>query len=327
MALRIRDNDVSNIFQLYGDDENSGTFAIGWTLENSSEFLKEFLAEINCNEVDLTYFEISMQKHGRDGGFTDIEIKIGSSFHAIIEAKRWWDVPQEPQLRRYVPRLLEHRALHQLLISVSSSNKEHAMRKLPSIIEGIKVIHISWNDFQRLGRRALKNSKKIEDRIWLKQLDEHLKGYISMSRINDNKVYVVALSKDNISDAANYTWIDVVEKDQRYFHPVGGSYPVQPPNYIGFRYNGRVQSVHHIESFQIVDDLTAINPNWPKIDQDHFVYCLGPAMRPPIEMKIGNKIVLANRVTCAIDTLLSGEFKTLSDAFSASKKREENSFS
>jgi hypothetical protein len=39
---------------------------------------------------------------------------------------------------------------------------------------------------------------------------------------------------------------------------------VQPPNYIGFRYEGRLQSVHHIDSFKIVHNLATDNPLWPE---------------------------------------------------------------
>src|ERR1035438_8337286 len=74
-----------------------------------------------------------------------------------------------------------------------------------------------------------------------------------MERQTDNNVYVLALALSPMLTGQTHTWIDVVEKDQRYFHPVGNHWPVQPPNYIGFRYRGCLQSVHHIDSFEIVE--------------------------------------------------------------------------
>ncbi|VTU24954.1 hypothetical protein SRS16CHR_03562 [Variovorax sp. SRS16] len=141
-----------------------------------------------------------------------------------------------------------------------------------------------------------------------------------MERLTDNKVFVVSLGLSPMVEGGSHTWIDVVEQDGSYFHPVGHHWPVQPPNYIGFRYSGKLQSVHHIDSFQIADDLTVINPLWVKNDRANFVYRLGPAMRPAREIKNGN-VVRAMRVWCAIDTLLSGQFDTLSAARDETQRR------
>jgi hypothetical protein len=65
-----------------------------------------------------------------------------------------------------------------------------------------------------------------------------------MERQNDNNVYVVALGAQAMIDGQKHTWIDVVEKDKCYFHPVGHTWPVQPPNYIGFRYWGKFGASH-----------------------------------------------------------------------------------
>jgi hypothetical protein len=111
-----------------------------------------------------------------------------------------------------------------------------------------------------------------------------------------------------------------VEKDHCYFHPVGNHWPVQPPNYVGFRYHGKLQTVHHISSFSVVHNLASCNTLWPKTETNHFVYRLGPPMRSPKEMR-GGMVFRSARVSCAIDTLLSGEYKTLSDARDETKRR------
>jgi hypothetical protein len=43
-------------------------------------------------------------------------------------------------------------------------------------------------------------------------------------------------------------------------------------------------------------------------------------MRPPKEIRAG-KVFRSARVSCAIDTLLSGDYKTLSDARDETKRR------
>ena len=142
-----------------------------------------------------------------------------------------------------------------------------------------------------------------------------------MDRKSDNRVFVVSLGSGAMIPGQAYSWIDVVSQDKCYFHPVGNGNPVEPPNYVGFRYRGELLSVHHVDSFEIVDNLAAYNPLWPPTTVDHFVYSLGPAMKPARPLTTGNGIHRAARVWCAIDTLLSGEFDTISDARDESTRR------
>ena len=143
-----------------------------------------------------------------------------------------------------------------------------------------------------------------------------------MQSVTDNNVYVLVLSKAEINSGTRYTWIDVVEKDRAYFHPWGrgGGWPVVPPNYFGFRYDGKLQAVHHVESYEIVGNLAEVNPLWCETTEDHIIYRLGPPIRPMQLVKTGN-IFKNGRVWCAIDTLLSGEFETISDARDETRHR------
>ena len=91
-----------------------------------------------------------------------------------------------------------------------------------------------------------------------------------MSNPRDNMVYVVSLSKAPIKADGDCTWVDVVEKDKCYFHPVGKGWPKEPLNYIAFRYDGELQGVHYIESYKVVTDPSSVNKNWLKSDFDQF---------------------------------------------------------
>jgi hypothetical protein len=322
MALIIRGAKPTNVFQLNGVDENSATYALGWVLEQSSHFRILVGEAIFGRRLDMEEALISLQKHGEDGGFTDIEISGGSKFHCVIEAKRSWDVPTELQLLRYRPRLALSGAKHQRLVSISSADAGLAKRRLPKSVEGAKVVHISWRGIQSIARAAHALASKFEEKMWLRHLVEHLKEFVAMERITDNNVFVVAISRDAITPGDPYTWIEVVERELRYFHPIGSGWPNQPPNYVGFRYGGKLQAVHHVESFEVVGDLSKMNRHWPKTVKDNFVYKLGPAMRPPTEVRTGN-IFKNGRVYCAIDTLLSGAFPTISAARDETKRRIE----
>lgn len=322
MPLSIRGIEPQSVFGLRGADENSATYALGWVLEKSPPFRAAFLRTVFGEQLDANNSVITLQRHGDDNGFTDLEIESGRSYHAILEAKRGWDVPGTLQLEGYVGRLTSANAERKRLVTVSAASAAVAGRQLPEIICGIAITHLSWADLQRMAREENAASSRFEQRLWLNQLILHLQEFVSMERQTDNTVYVVSLGESSMVPGNNHTWIDVVEKDRCYFHPVGGnnSWPVQPPNYVGFRYRGKLQSVHHIDSFDLIRNLAECNPNWPESEADYFVYRLGPAMRPANTLKTG-KIYRNGRVWCAIDTLLSGAFTTISDARDETKRR------
>jgi len=75
-----------------------------------------------------------------------------------------------------------------------------------------------------------------------------------------------------------------------------------------------------VESFEIAEDLSVLNPAWSKGNGFNFAYRLGPPMHPPSEVRTGN-IFRNGRVYCAIDTLLSGAFKTIGEARDETKRR------
>ncbi len=323
MALSLHGTEPTSVFRLCGNNENSASFALGWTLEQSSHYRQLVTDAVFGEILDVNHVAITLQEHGGDGGYTDIELRAGHRFHAILEAKRSWELPSVAQLNRYLPRLVAGRAERQRLISVSAANRSHAGRLLPPELGGVAICHLSWGDLQNLARQAEALASRFEEKLWLRQLGQHLEEFTSMERQTDNNVYVVVLKQDPMVPGQTHTWVDVVEKDHCYFHPVGdhsNRWPPEPQNYIGFRYRGRLQSVHHVDSFEIVEDLSTCNPLWLKTDSPHFVYRLGPPMRPAREMRTGN-LFMNQRVKCAIDTLLSGAFDTIRDARDETDRR------
>jgi len=320
VPLTIRGAQPQSVFGLTGADENSATFALGWVLEQSPQLLEAVVDAVFGEKLDVSDSAITLQRHAEDGGFTDLEIQAGLRFHSILEAKRYWDVPDTLQLKRYVGRLLEAKTDRRRMITVSAASAALAQRQLPSSLQGVPIVHLSWTDLQRLARRAKSASTRHDEKLWLNQFILHLQEFVSMERTTDNKVYVVSLGATPMGPGKKQTWIEVVEKDGCYFHPVGDTWPVQPPNYIGFRYRGQLQSVHHIESWDILRNVADRNPNWATTTRDHFVYQLGPAMRPQKEVRTG-RLYMTLRVWCAIDTLLSGAFATISDARDETKRR------
>ena len=324
MPLLLRGELLHSVFSLLGADENSATFAMGWALEMSPAFRDVLLTRLRVPHAGGEETHIHLQAFAQDRGFTDIELTCGTALDAIIEAKVGWELPTDAQLRRYRPRLEARNSKTKLLVSISATSADIALRRLPRDIDGLNVVHLSWGTIGSVAMQASRMARGHEERIWLRELIRHIRGFAAMDRVQDNSVYVVSLGRDPMRDDGQRTWIDVVEQDHCYFHPVGSHWPTQPPNYVGFRYRGRVQSIHRVEHVDIVSNLAAVNASWPATDTDHFVYKLGPAMRPPRELRAGgpgDAVQRSARVWCAIDTLLSGQFDNLGQARDETRRR------
>ncbi len=322
MTLTLHGEEVDNVFRLVGLDENGASYALGWTLAQSPKLRDLVVSKIFGAQLDAADAAITLQQSGGDGGFTDVEIQSGRTFHAVIEAKRNWQLPTVAQLARYAPRLAANKAARQRLVSVSAADAGYAARRLPAQIGGAALTHLSWSDLARLSVEALGKARKADERFWLRQWMGHLQEFVAMERRTDNLVFVVSLNGDPMVAGGTHTWIDVVEKDRCYFHPVGDTWPVQPPNYVGFRYHGALQSVHHIDSFEVMEDVSKRDRRWCETDRDHFVYRLGPPMRPATPIRTG-AIYRNGRVWCAIDTLLSGAFATIAAARDETNRRRD----
>ena len=181
------------------------------------------------------------------------------------------------------------------------------------------------------------NLKKIKDRIISDEkieqndayalenapLDEfilYLGGLMTMQNKISNYVYVVSLS-NNIIRGAGVSNIDLVKDTGHYYCPVGDRWPKEAPNYIGFRYGGRLQTIHHIEGYTItknIHDVIDIMPD-EEWEREHFVFNLGPAIIPTKTVKTG-KLYRNGRVWAMIDTLLTCD--TISEARDLSQQRE-----
>jgi hypothetical protein len=127
------------------------------------------------------------------------------------------------------------------------------------------------------------------------------------------RVYVVSLSTD--TSEAGLSYIDVVRKLGVYWYPVGGrgGWPKTPYNYMGFRYHGQLQSVHHVDDSVVVSDLSeAVEEVSYPSHGPVFVLTLGPAIPVPPGIRTGKKIVRSARRTVDIDLLLTSS--TISEA-------------
>ena len=317
--------EVSSVFQLIGNLENNITKSIAWALARCPEFLKAVINEVMSLEINTQNVRIKYQEFEKNKGITDLEITDDTSFYIIIEAKRGWILPGAEQLALYSQRrnIIESPVSHKAIISMSECSEDYANAYLPfKVINDIPVNHLSWKKIYELANSA-KVGSSISQKNLLKELMRYLGGIMTMQAKESNWVYVVSLSTAK-PENCDLTWIELVEKKMKYFHPFGiNGWPKEPPNYIGFRYGGRLQSIYHIESYSIVKNLHDEIEEMPNVEDEyeHFVYSLGKPIIPSKVVKTGN-IYASGRKWAMLDTLLTAD--TIHEASEISKQRMNN---
>lgn len=113
---------------------------------------------------------------------------------------------------------------------------------------------------------------------------------MTMQTKDSNWVYVFVLSGSK-PEGCNITWIEIVQKNNKYFHQAGDNgWPKEPPNYIAFRYGGKLQVIHNIDDYVVTknvhDEILEMSDEiW---GDNHFIFKLGPAIIPSKEIKNGN---------------------------------------
>jgi hypothetical protein len=243
----------------------------------------------------------------------------------IVEAKRGWALPSSGQLRRYENRFAELPATHQAFVVLTQNG-------VGAIVETrlagwqppppISVVVVGWSDLVRDAIDASRRGRPIE-RCVAGQLAAYLRGVADMRDTNTNSVHVVSLTRQVWSGwPADLSPVDEVERHRVYHSPTtGGNFPKIVPNYIGFRYDGKLQSIHHVDDYAVVDSPFGLFPGAPDLSWDEPAYLLrlGPPFRPNHEVRTGPGIFRAAPVTADLDLLLT--CTTVSEARDATKAR------
>jgi hypothetical protein len=325
MELRIFENRVHSVFELLGDKENDISFSVGYAFSQSKTLIQDFLAHIGVlSDVNPTLTKVLLQQYENGKGYTDFEIVQGDDYHIIIEAKRGWVFPDIEQLTKYSSRdgFTNSPAKHKVIVVFNESTPEFAFANFPiQEINGIDVKVVSWKKIQELSITAIKRTRNAE-RLFLSELVLYLDQVSMMQQKESNWAYVVSLGS-NIPEGWQISFTDIVEKKGLYFHPVGGGkggWPTEPPNYIAFRYKGKLQSIHHIDGYEVFTDPSVFFPEIPSGNWGPcFLYKLGTGIKPIHEVKAGPKIQRSMRVWAMIDLLLT--CSTIEEARDKSKLR------
>ena len=315
-------HEVNSIFQLLGDKENDITLSMSWALKKCPVFLKLIVDAVANTVIDENATMIMNQKYDTESGVTDIEVTDNINVHIIFEAKRGWILPGAEQLTKYSLRqdFVNSKAKAKHIVTLSECTADYANAYLPfREVNGVPVTHLPWHRVYELAIEARPDSNHDQKHL-LDEFCEYLRGLMTMQKKDSNYVYVVALGWSK-PDGCELTWIDIVKKHNKYFCPVGGNgWPKEPPNYIAFRYNGQLQSIHHIEGYTVSRNMHDEIPEMPDEvwDTDHYIYKLGPAIVPQKTIRTGN-IYRNGRVWAMLDTLLTCD--TISEARDVTQSR------
>lgn len=323
--LKAYGKNITNVFQLIGILENDITKSIAWALTNCPEFLRKIIFDILNIEINPYNVRITYQNFEKQKGITDLEITDDRLFYIIIEAKRGWILPGAEQLKLYSERenIIKCNVKNKAIISMSECNDIYANSYLPfKEINNIPIKHISWKKIFEIANDSMANSSNSQKNL-LRELKDYLGGLMSMQSKESNWVFIVSLSYAK-PNGCNISFVDIVKKKNKYFHPFGeNGWPKEPPNYIAFRYDGKLQSIHHIENYLITKNLHDKIDEMPDIEQDkiHIIYDLGPAIVPTNEVRTG-KIYASGRKWAMFDTLFTAN--TIAEACNISKQRMKN---
>lgn len=296
------------------------TFSLGWVLSRSERLLAALLEDLTGRPFESVADALVRLQTGRvEFGITDVEVEVGQEIAVILEAKRGAELPGEAQLRKYAVTLSGAVANQRLLVALTNATRAYAKSALPVLqIKNVRLLHRSWREIKAIAESAISHETNANKR-WLSAFITYLEGLLQMETRFSNWTYVVSLGQGN-PEGWKISWIDIVEKRGHYFFPVGNRWPDPPPNYIAFRYRGRLQTVHHVEGHEVFTNPQHLFPEAAEVIwEPHYCLRLGPPIRPAREVRNGPRINMSARVWCMLDTLLTGN--TISEALTESERR------
>ena len=314
--------EVQTFFELLGTKEDDISFSIGYGFSKIPLFLTSFLHHISIrSNIDPDLTSIRLQQHEKGKGRTDFEIEQEGVFSIIIESKKGWNFPEQSQLDQYSskPSFKHSNSPVKKLVVFTESSQEYTKSYFPiSHSNGYEVIVISYKELYSLLNNSYTNSSNYQKRIII-ELSKYLGKIMIMSNKESNMVYVVSLGYER-EPGWKIGYIEIVKDKQLYFHSIGKQgFPSEPPTYIGFRYDGKLQSIHYIEKYEVFKNPHKVVPEIPNLDWGPcFLYHLGEPIVPDKIVRTG-KIYRNGRVWCMIDTLLTSD--TISESRDITQKR------
>ena len=236
------------------------TAALGFVLARSPALLAAIIRRLPSPWAATAPDAVTLALEVRDQvGRTDLELATRDGL-LIVEAKRDWLLPTIRQLSAYTPRIHAHG--NGALITLSQANAALAATRLPVMVDGVPVVHLSWRDVMADTRHRAKTLRG-DERLWLNEFLTYLQGVLRLRSIADSWTYCVVLNEERPGGGGSRTFREFVTDEHAYFHPYGVSgWPLEPPNFMAFRWKGATHRLHRIVNAQIEPNL---QQRWPDI--------------------------------------------------------------
>ncbi len=227
-----------------------------------------------------------------------------------------------------MPRFTTDKALQPSIAVIAECSAQWAAPRLPDSVHGVPVRYVPWSRLASLVAQTATACHSNSEKRLLRELHRYLKGLMTMQNVTSNLVYVVPLANWPPLVKNGPTFADIVVKHNRYFHPVGGGrsgWPVTPLNYLGFRFDGRLQQIRHVESYEVSEHpwdvvIPGIGDEQDWEPSPHFFYKLGMPIVPQHDVKTGG-LYGPGHHWAAIDLLLT--CKTVREARDQTQARLE----
>ena len=318
-SLFIHNNEVNSIFELLGSKENDLSYSLGYVLTKCPKLLNEIITKVFGN-IKFSNVVIKLQQSGDDKGYTDFEIILDNEYFFVIEAKKGWILPSSAQLKRYLPRFRKFDSKKIAFIVLSDCKDNYFKQNCEQTLNNVPIKNLTWSNIISMIDNIYKNSSNTE-KLFLHHLKDYLKEVVIMENKESNLVYVVSLGS-SIPPWSTISWIDMTRNKNFYFYPSDKNWPKIPPNYIAFRYGGKLQSIHYVEKYEVVKDVHEYMPEIEKgAVENHYLLWLGKKFEPVQKLPTG-KIFRSGRRWCMLDTLFTSN--TIQEACDISKKRKDD---
>lgn len=310
---------VETVFDLMGTNEDDLTYALGWGLKQSPSLTQDLVEMLRLEAVG-SLRTVRLQQSERLAGRTDIELDFDEA-QVIIEAKIGWALPRAGQLDQYAGReLVDERK--RLLVVLSEATETYARGKggLPLTVSEVPVVYLRWSDVIDKVKSAAAASSSLNEKQLLRELGDYLRSVVKPVDPYSAKTYCVSLGQQPRQGWRRSTK-QILEEDLKYTHPYAiNGWTKVPPNYIAFRWNGHVQSIHHVEACELIDDPSAFisDAPWHGVEHSFLAYTLGSKLGPADPLPMGQNY-RDTRLWVALDLLLTAP--TLLEAVRLTKER------
>ncbi len=309
VSLCVGQRAVTSPFGLLGTDENSLSFALGYSFQQCLPLLQWFLKEIDIHGLrrsTLRKARIVLQRH-RTGecGITDIEIHLPGHFHVIIEAKVRLEVPTLQQCAKYLP-YLEDEPIRKLIALVQTPHDSFInkyMHDEPSLKRLLKLFN--WSKlFPVCIRIMLGNSIDPEARAWVRSFYRFLDQEYEMKAFS-TEVWILAINTDPIWPKGMSHW-EIHQK-----HRVWWDYREHTvrPLYLGFRVDGKLESIGRVSKIEHGIPITDVVPEMrqsknPLYQEPCTIWHFERLVTLPTPIRTGSGMY-NRRVRCDFDLLLT----------------------